>query len=145
MDNLQNRLKVKLGCVEWLASTLFRYICSKGTCGNGKTKTPSSMITVEIKDVVGVYFLVGGGVVLGFIFLIFECLFFTRKLVHLPDTVSYLAIALFKNHFAQTYCKLLLLSACCNLSTVCDNKRPYFHQVATRLLKPGLLQLVICI
>lgn len=63
-------------------------IISEGTCGSGKTKTPSSMITVEIKDVLGVYFLVGGGVVLGFIFLLFECLYFTRKVVHCPDTVS---------------------------------------------------------
>ena len=58
----------------------------KGTCGNGKIKKPSSIITVELKDVMGVYMLVGGGVVLGLIFLLVECLYFTRKLVKHPDT-----------------------------------------------------------
>ena len=46
------------------------------------------MVTVEIKDVIGVYMLVAGGIVLGFIFLIFECLYFTRKLAKHPDSVN---------------------------------------------------------
>lgn len=61
-----------------------------GTCGRSSVKTPSSMVTVQIKDVIGVYILVAGGIVLGFIFLIFECLYFTRKLVKHPDTVRFL-------------------------------------------------------
>ncbi|CAB4001092.1 glutamate receptor 2-like [Paramuricea clavata] len=58
----------------------------KGVCGQSKVKTPSTMVTVEIKDVLGVYMLVGGGVVLGFIFLLIECLYFTRRLVKHPNT-----------------------------------------------------------
>ncbi|XP_028411022.1 glutamate receptor ionotropic, kainate 2-like isoform X2 [Dendronephthya gigantea] len=58
----------------------------KGTCGNSNVKTPSTMVTVQIKDVIGVYMLVAGGIVLGFIFLIFECLYYSRKLVKHPDS-----------------------------------------------------------
>ena len=71
-------------------------------------KTPSTMVTVVIKDVLGVYMLVGGGIVLGSIFLLIECLYFTRRLVKHPNTVSSSTAQRRPRNIAVSTCRVAL-------------------------------------
>ena len=57
----------------------------KGVCA---VKTKSKVVTVQLEDVIGVYTLVLAGTVLAFIALIFEWLYYTRKVVKKGDNVS---------------------------------------------------------
>lgn len=63
------------------------WFVQKGTCGV-KSTTTSLVVTVQLADVIGVYLLVAGGVLLGFIALAFEWFYFTRKLAKNSDSVS---------------------------------------------------------
>ena len=73
------------------------WFVQKGQCRAVTAK--SKTVTVELPDVLGVYFLVISGIVLGFFALIFEWIYFTRKVVNMEDTVSFLTPRLHHGDF----------------------------------------------